>query len=1504
MHDEFVEEADLTGRYLQPRDINPEPDSGACLRSDCMAVRPEMLSLLDFGQEHIDGITKAVPGGAMNLQDIHPLSVLQEGILFHNLLGEHSDRYILSSLLELQYRTQVDALVVSVQKVIDRHDSLRSAILWENLPRPVQVVQRRVPLPVQELVLESDVDPKVELMQRVRERRHEVTLSEAPLVRLLIATDAERSRWFALLQIHHIVCDFQSWNIVIEEVMAIVQGYDRLLPTPASYRDYVRESLSSGQTRRSEVYFRSRFGDIAGPSVPFGVLDLRGDGDEIAEAQRVLEPSTVADIRTAVNREGWSAARLFHAAWGLVVARTSGSDEVVYGTMMLAEQRRRTSAPRMVGLFVNTLPLRLRLQGVTALELVRQTHEELGELQCHHNASLTLAQSCSATQGTTPLFTSLLNYRRTVAAPYQEKSAASGVRIVARSGVRTDYPIAISIDDSREALSLTAQTSPRISAERVLDYLQTAVRSLVTALREAPHTPSLALTVLPKSERVRVIEHFNSTSQTVGPGGIVHELIETQAERTRDAVAVVCADQHLTYDQLNRRANQLARLLLSRGVRPDDRVAVFAERSPELVVGLLGILKAGAAYVPLDVNYPSDRLRYMLKDCAPVVLLTSERLKKSLVNDNVSLLVIDATGGELSCQSDQNVDLVQLGIAPQHLAYVIYTSGSTGAPKGVMVEHGNLVNLIKWHCASFDIGGGHRCSSVAVLGFDAATWEIWPSLYAGATLVLAPANVSSDPETLVNWWSGQSLDVSFLPTPLAEYVFNENVDSPQLRALLVGGDRLRCRPKSESFALVNNYGPTEATVVATSGVVHSEDAVAHIGRPITNTQVYIVDAREDVVPIGVGGEIYIGGAGIARGYINRADLTAERFVSDPFSRDRYARLYRTGDLGRWREDGTIEYLGRNDHQVKNLGYRIELGEIESQLMSDRHVSDVVVTAQEDRSGEKRIVAYCTKTDIGHFDAEEIRARLREVLPEYMMPSAIVLLDRLPLTANGKIDRRALPKIELSVYLSGKYEPPRGELEERLAEIWKNTLQVARVGRNDDFFDLGGHSLLAIKSLVEVKRSLGATLRVTDIYKNPKLWELAAYITGSANEDSPVDLLREASLDVGIVRRPELPRTPADGVMLTGATGFVGRFLLTQLLQDTDATIYCFLRASSEREGVARIRATLTKWDLWREEFETRIVAVTGDLRLPRLGIDDRSYQSLAQNVDHIFHCATSMNHLETYAMAKSSNVYAAREILKLATHERAKVINYISTLGVFGAEISGATRVVNEESSIDDERHLASKGYVASKWVSEKIFMTAAARGIPCNIFRVGLVWADSEQGRYDQFQNVYRIFKSCFLTGIGIAGYQYPMPPTPVDYVARAIVNLANRRSVGGGVYHITSREDTCGGVFERCNEIAGTSLQLRSFYDWICEIKRLHQEGRVLPAVPLLEYAFSLDEQSFYKKYRSSQSTRVRVDCSKTHRELERAGIVAHPVNDDLLRQFVKSMFSRDEELRQLVQ
>jgi amino acid adenylation domain-containing protein len=1038
-------------------------------------ITPDMLSLIELDQASIDRIVATVPGGALNVQEIYPLAPLQEGILYHHLSAAQGDPYLLQSRLAFDSLAHLQRWAGALQQVIDRHDILRTAVVSEGLAHAVQVVWREARMQVsaiEGLATGSVIDA---LQARFDARHQRLDLSRAPLLRLLHADDPANQRVVAILQFHHLALDHTAMEVIASEMQVLLAGQGERLPAPVPYRTYVAQARLGADDASHEAFFREMLGDLDAPTLPFGLSDVQGDGHAIEEAHLAIDASVARGLREQARQLGVSAASLAHLAWARVLGVLANRTDVVFGTVLMGRLQGGEGADRALGVFINTLPLRIDLTAPVA-QAVRATHQRLSALLAHEHASLALAQRCSGVAASTPLFSALFNYRHSTAGvPADGDTHSQGVRLLGGEE-RSNYPLTLSVDDLGEGFALSVLAQAGIGAERVAGWMNQALIELLQALTQSAAKPVEALSILCPVARQQVLEAFNATARDYPKGQAVHTLVEAQAARAPQAAALVQDGQVLSYGELNRCANRLAHHLISRGVKVGDRVALCLPRTLERLVGLLAILKAGAAYVPIDPAYPGERIAYLLEDSTPALVLV-DAATLALVGDTPRVeLHRDAWQGA----ADSNPCVA--GLDDRQLAYVIYTSGSTGQPKGVMVEHATLANLVHWHCEAFALKAGSHTSTVAGFGFDAVAWEVWPALCTGAVLHVPPARIAGEHvDELLDWWLEQPLAVSFLPTPVAEQALRRERQHPTLRTLLVGGDRLRQFERDPGFALVNNYGPTEATVVATSGQLLPAGAL-HIGKPIANTQVYVLDERRQPVPVGAVGELYIGGAGVARGYFNRPALTEERFISDPFTAQPHARLYRTGDLVRWNADGTLDYLGRNDDQVKIRGVRVELGEIESVLAAQPGIGDAVVLVR----GE-RLLAWFTETTPVAVDT--LRQALQASLPAHLVPLAFTCLPVLPLTSHGKLDRKALPDPDPALLAGQAYVAPQGEVEMALAAVWADMLGVERVGRHDNFFELGGHSLLAVNLTARLRRE-GLQVDVRTLFGQPTVAALA------------------------------------------------------------------------------------------------------------------------------------------------------------------------------------------------------------------------------------------------------------------------------------------------------------------------------------------------------------------------------------------------------------------------------
>ncbi|KER01778.1 non-ribosomal peptide synthetase [Photorhabdus temperata] len=1071
----------VLAQSLVLHDEIPVPDNR--ITPDTVALTPDLLPLIDLTQPEIDLIVGQVPGGMGNIQDIYGLSPLQDGILFHHLLENDGDPYLLISQMAFADRALLDHYLAAVQRTIDRHDILRTAFIWKGLSVPAQVVWRQAQLSVTELILNSADGPiSDQLTGRFDLCRHRIDLSQAPLLHFVIAQEGAEGRWILLEYQHHLIGDHTTLEVMDREVQAYLAGQEACLPAPVPFRNLVAQARLGVSQEEHTRFFTEMLAEVDEPTLSFGLKEVRRDGSQVTESHRMLTSTLNDRLRNQARCLGVSLAALCHLAWAQVLACTCGQEKVVFGTVLFGRMQAGDGADSGMGLFINTLPLRLDMDDTPVRDGVQAAHSRLAGLLVHEHASLALAQRCSGVRGEIPLFNSLLNYRHNTQLETSDE-LISGIEFIGGQE-RTNYPLALSVEDFGESLGLTAQVVQPLDPERICGYMQQALESLAEALEQSPETPVRALNILPETERTLLLRTWNAFETAYPEQLCIHQLFEQQAKENPDTMGLVYEDQTFSYAELNARANRLAHQLIRLGVVPDQRVVICVARSPAMVVGLLAVLKAGGAYVPLDPAYPGERLAHILKDVAPAILLADNVGRTALGEKALTeRAVLDPN--ILFDQPDSNPQVPAL--TSRYLAYVIYTSGSTGTPKGVMVEHRSVVNLALAQITRFDVRVTSRILQFASLGFDASVAEIMTALGGGAGLIIPADTVRQDPNRLWHYLEAQKVTHAFLTPALLQ----EGGDLPALTikpTLILGGETpgtALLQVLCGRVNLFNDYGPTEVTVCATTWHCPPDytDTGVPIGHPTANTRVYLLDAHGHPVPLGAVGELYIGGAGVARGYFNRPDLTTERFLMDPFSDKPGARMYRTGDLARYLPDGNLVFVGRNDQQVKIRGFRIEPGEIEAHLTEHPAVREAWVLALRDGQ-DKRLVAYVVAPeDDGLINS--LRAHLSAALPDYMVPTAFVRLDAFPLTLNGKLDRRVLPAPGEEAFARQHYEAPQGEAEIALAAIWRELLGIEQISRYDNFFALGGHSLLAVRMMNRIA-ALGIELPLSALFEAPAL----------------------------------------------------------------------------------------------------------------------------------------------------------------------------------------------------------------------------------------------------------------------------------------------------------------------------------------------------------------------------------------------------------------------------------
>ncbi|WP_254623733.1 non-ribosomal peptide synthase/polyketide synthase [Myxococcus sp. CA033] len=1088
--------------------------------SDALRYTPADFPLARLTQATQD---RVLPPG-LPVEDVYPLSALQQGMLFQSLMAPGSGVYVTQFGWTFGARIDLGHFRRAWETVVERHAPLRTAFVWEGLDEPLQVVSPRVALPWEELdwrgLTPDEQKARFDALM-ASDRVRGFDLRQSPLMRLTVVKlddGLHRVLWSS----HHLLMDGWSLGLVFKELFASYdaasKGQRPALGAAPAYRDFI-SWLREDPTAHSEAHWREALQGFTAPTpLPGARLPDTKDAP-YAQGERglLLSAETTQALHAYARQHQLTANTVLQGAWALVLARYSGEGDVIFGTTVSGRAADVPGIEHMVGLFINTLPLRSRLEpDMPVVAWLASQHAQMQALNQHEHASLARIQAWSDVPRGQPLFQSLYVFENY---PVDDAVYSGGSDFQVRdlaSAEQSDVPfVAIVLPGPRLELRLVYDTQrfETPALERVLRHWAAALESMLAQ----PQALLSSLSLVTQEERERVLVEWNRTQRDYPRDAGVHQLFAEQAARTPDAIAVESTTGTLTYRELDERSNQLAHHLRTLGVTPGTRVALCLERSLELPVGLLGILKAGAAFVPLDPAYPAERLSAMLASTGASVLVTQERLADELPAYVPLLVCLDSDWEQVALQPVSTLDT---RADADSLAYVMFTSGSTGQPKGVAIPHRGITRLVM-SGEFIHFGPQEVFLQLAPISFDASTLEVWGALLHGARLVLFPPHTPTLEElgaVLVR----HRVTTLWLTAALFEQIAIHQPEAlASVRQVLAGGDVLPVRRVREHLSrmapdavLVNGYGPTENTTFTACHRMEAGDVIGAsvpIGRPISNTRVYVLDERFEPVLPGAPGELFTGGDGLAWGYLGRPDLTAERFVPHPFNAGE--RLYRTGDKVRWSDDGTLEFLGRTDFQVKVRGFRIEPGEVESVLRLHASVSEAVVVVREDAPGDKRLVAYVVAPDA---DMAGLKDFLRQKLPEYMVPSALVCLESLPLTPNGKVDRNALPAPELEGSGADAFMVPVGATEVALASIFSDVLGVPRVGRNDDFFELGGHSLLATQVVSRIRATFDLELALRELFESPTLSALAGQ----------VDALRLERRGLGLPPLVPVPRTDA------------------------------------------------------------------------------------------------------------------------------------------------------------------------------------------------------------------------------------------------------------------------------------------------------------------------------------------------------------------------------------------
>ncbi|MGD1204787.1 amino acid adenylation domain-containing protein [Mycobacterium seoulense] len=1396
------------------------------------------------------------------IADILPLTPLQRGLHFHaGTTGSNDDLYAMQLDITVTGPLDPHRLHDAVHTVINRHPNL-AARFCDEFDQPVQIIPAEPTAAWQYFELDSE-----EQVQQVcaAERAAVCDLIEPPAFRVALIHTAD-GRHRVVLTNHHIVLDGWSLPILLGEIFA--GYYGQRLPAATPYRRFVGW-LADRDLEAAHAAWRDVLAGFDAPTL-VAPPSRSGLGRRGVTSSRVPEQTTRALVELARSCHT-TVNTVLQAAWAQLLMGLTGQHDVAFGTAVSGRPTELPGAETMVGLLINTVPVRARINPATTtaglLDQLRNDHNHTLE---HQHLALTEIHRAT---GHDQLFDTLFVYEN-----YPIDTAASlDVRELAITDIATrestHYPLTLQAMPGEE-LGLRLEFDTDVFDPAGIEALAARLQRILATMSADPTARLASMDVLDAEEHARLDEFGNRAvlAQPATPVSIPG-LFAAQVARTPGAAAVTFDGRSMTYREVDRASNRLAHLLIGHGVGRGQCVALLFNRCADAIVAILATLKAGAAYLPIDPAHPPARIEFMMADAAPIAAIAATGLADRLRGYGVPVIATN----DPAVKTYPSTGLPAPD--PDDVAHIIYTSGTTGVPKGVAVTHHNVTRLFD----SLDVGLAPapdqvwtQCHSYA---FDYSVWEIWGALLHGGRLVVVPESVAASPDDFHALLVAEKVSVvSQTPSAVAT-LSPEGLGSA---ALMIAAEACpgevvdRWAP---GRVMINGYGPTETTVYATiSAPLTAGSAVVPIGAPVPGAALFVLDGWLRAVPVGAVGELYVAGRGVGCGYLRRAGLTASRFVACPFG-EPGTRMYRTGDLVRWGADGQLQYLGRADEQVKIRGYRIELGEVQTALSGLDGVEQAVVIAREDRPGDKRLVGYVTETVTGAVDPAAVRSQLAERLPGYLVPAAVMVLQELPLTVNGKLDRRALPAPE---YHAGLYRAPADVVEEVLAGVYAQVLGLERVGVDESFFDLGGDSLSAMRLVAAVNKTLDTNLAVRTIFDAPSVRSLSRLLGrggrllevapaaspatdlcftsvhgGETAEVHARDLTLDKFIDAptlsaapGLPRATGQPRT----VLLTGATGFLGRYLALHWLERlarVEGTLICLVRAHSDEDARRRLHQTFDSGDPellrhFEELADDHLEVVAGDKGEANLGLDPQTWQRLAETVDLIVDAAALVNAVLSYRELFGPNVMGTAELIRFALTTKIKPYTYVSTSDV-GRQVERSLftedadiRVISPTRTIDGS---LANGYGNSKWAGEVLLREAHDLcGLPVAVFRSGMILADTTYaGQLNVPDTVTRMVLSVLATGVAPSSFfqldaegnrqRAHFDGLPVGFVAEAIATLGARVVDGFETYHVMNPHDDGIGPDEFVDWLIEAGYPIERIGDFGEWLQRFEAALRALP-------------------------------------------------------------------------
>lgn len=1440
------------------------------------------------------------PVKKLDVQQVHSLSQAQQAMWFIYEIAPESHAYNIPMGLKVRGAFKKSQIKRALEILAQEQPLLRSLFVKKDDIKYLILENSGVALSY----LKAEHLNEVQIQKLVlQEGQRPFDLLEETGFRVALI-ERDKCEFDLIMIAHHIIFDGLSLMIILKRFIEILYNLTQDLPTNSILIDegYFKftqdqvEFLNSESAESQKQYWISRLtGELPALQLPTDRPRPTLQSYNGSTLNFDLNFQIYEEIKGLAKSQKVTVNSLLLSAFYLFLNKYSGQDDIIVGSPVLGRSHENL---KTVGYFVNMMALRERIQGdQLVIQFVQAVHQNMGSALMNQNYPFPLLVSDLNQKhdpSRSPLFQSCFVFQNMLKDPLFEKSLEPRdfeyFHIPQQEG---QFDLELEVLDSQNALTCHLKYNTDLFDELTIQRFAKSYEVIVLNILKNKNQKISEISVLDEDDLDLIARQFNNTKHDYRSQLALHELFEKQVEKTPQAVAVKYQDQSLTYQELNEKSNQLARHLVHQGIKAEDFVGVCATRSLEMVISLYAILKAGAAYVPVEPTYPIKRIEFLFKDSKFSYILTQNQHKSAVAQYGGRFLCVDTEWNQVQNFSKDNLSLQ---VTQYQLAYMIYTSGSTGEPKGAMNTHGGICNRLLWMQKEYQLKAQDTILHKTPFSFDVSVWEFFWPLIAGAKLVLLEPEAHKEADRVADIILQEKVTtLHFVPSMLSAFLEQHELKDRchSLRRVICSGEALSIDLQRKFFKIFscelhNLYGPTEASVDVTYWACQKDTQLTFvpIGRPIDNIQISIVDQFMKPVPIGCSGELLIAGIGLARGYHNRHQLNDEKFILNPFDIDQKTRFYRTGDLARYSSEGVIEYLGRIDNQVKIRGFRIELGEIEYQLCQNSLVHECVVIARSRGTDEKELVAYIVTKNQSEILVKDLKLGLLKELPDYMIPAKFVFLKKMPLSSNGKVDRKLLPEPQTSNEESrSDVVLPRNETEEKILFIWQKNLGINEISVTDSFFDLGGSSLLSIRVVALINGELKTSLSIRDFYENPTIEALATRIKEPSKEKdiSPI-LLADAILDSNINYRhhQDGPRQFLK-IFLTGATGFLGAYLLRDLLESTNADVLCLVRCSNSWDGSLRLQKNLEKYNLWKTEYRDRVYAIPGDLGKPHLGLDRFQWSYLIERVQAVYHNGAKVNFVQPYSYLKNENVKGTEEVLRLCAEGIPKILHYISTVSVFDSSVYKKADLLEE--SVKPVPQGLFSGYAQSKWVAEQLVSQAQDRGLQASIYRPGTVSGDSVSGISNPDDLMTRLL---------VAAVQLECWPeldrnfdmVPVDFVSQAIVRISQSNFATNESFHIVNPKPLKMKELQSLYRELGYSFPEVKYSDWVSTLIK-NQPNALSVLLPLFSEKVSGTNMS------QAQLSTIKpaVTAPHTFAIMKKLGIVCPEVRAELIRLYLSA-------------